>query len=286
MPDKSPYAPPLSETPNNDPLTKDPLMAMTETETTKPAGFLKRWAPVGLIIGLMALGFQQGWHQYLTLESLITHRDSLNTFVTENGVLAIGVFMLAYIVAVALSFPGASLLTIASGLFFGWFVGGLAATAAATIGAVLIFLVARTSLGETLTAKAGPFLDKLAKGFQDDAASYLLFLRLVPAFPFWLVNLAPALFNVRLSTYVWTTFIGIIPGTFAYAFVGEGLDSVIAAQAESRAACLANGGTDCASSIDLSALVTKEIIIAAALLGLVALIPVVLKKLKARRQAS
>ncbi|MGL4975055.1 MAG: TVP38/TMEM64 family protein, partial [Bosea sp. (in: a-proteobacteria)] len=120
------------------------------------------------------------------------------------------------------------------------------------------------------------------EGFREDAASYMLFLRLVPVFPFWLVNLAPALAGVPLSTFLWTTLVGIVPGTFAFAFAGAGLDSVVAAQAAARASCLAAGRTDCSAGLDLKALVTPQLLTAFALLGLVALVPVIWRKLKAR----
>jgi uncharacterized membrane protein YdjX (TVP38/TMEM64 family) len=111
--------------------------------------------------------------------------------------------------------PGAAVLTLAGRFLFGWFWGGLASMIAATIGAVLVFLIARTALGEPLAARAGPWLAKLRQGFQEGAFNYLLFLRLVPIFPFWLVNLAPALLGVSFWTYTLATIIGIIPGSFA-----------------------------------------------------------------------
>ena len=110
----------------------------------------------------------------------------------------------------------------------------------------MIFLIARSALGEWLTRRAGPFAAKLAEGFRADAFSYLLFLRLVP-FPFWLVNLAPALFGVRLSTFIAASAIGIIPATVTFAVFGAGLDSIIAAQEPQYNACLAAGRGDCKS---------------------------------------
>ncbi len=100
----------------------------------------------------------------------------------------------------------------------------------------------------------------------------------MPAFPFWLVNLAPALLGVPLRVFVPATLIGIVPGTFAFAFAGAGLDSVIAAQKAAKLACIAAGGTDCYLRIDLHALVTPKLLVALAALGVVALIPVVLRR--------
>jgi uncharacterized membrane protein YdjX (TVP38/TMEM64 family) len=187
---------------------------------------------------------------------------------------------------VAFSLPGALLLTIAGGFLFGGLVGGSVTVFSATAGAALIFLAARSSLGVMLRNRAGPSLAKFREGFERDAASYLLFLRLVPLFPFWLVNLAPALLSVPFKTFVWTTFVGIMPGTFAYSFAGAGLDSVAAAQKQAFDACVASGAKDCKAHIYLNQLVTKEMIIAFAALGFVALIPVLLRRWRARSHAS
>jgi uncharacterized membrane protein YdjX (TVP38/TMEM64 family) len=126
----------------------------------------------------------------------------------------------------------------------------------------------------------------LAEGFRADAFSYLLFLRLVPIFPFWLVNLVPALAGVRLPVFAAATAIGILPGTFAFAFVGAGLTSVITAQGTAYRACLAAGRSDCRLDFDLKAAVTPELLIALAALGVLALIPVVVKRLRARSPAA
>ena len=109
----------------------------------------------------------------------------------------------------------------------------------ATIGATILFLVVNTSFGSTLAEKAGPFVAKLRDGFQENALSYLLFLRLVPAFPFFIVNLVPALLGVPLRTFVIGTGLGIIPGTIAYSLAGSGLGSVIEAQNATYKTCLA-----------------------------------------------
>ena len=195
--------------------------------------------------------------------------------------LALGLFILVYITAVALSFPGASVLTILAGLLFGWLAGGVAVVISATIGAVILFKIVNTSFGDVLVKKAGPMLSRINAGFAADAFNYLLFLRLVPAFPFWLVNIASALANVKLRTFALATLIGIIPGTFAFAFLGEGLDSLITAQSASHDACVvAKGAAACPFELSASSLITKELLIAFAVLGVVALIPVALKKWK------
>jgi uncharacterized membrane protein YdjX (TVP38/TMEM64 family) len=169
-------------------------------------------------------------------------------------------------------------LTVFGGFLFGWLVGGIAAAVAASIGATIVFLIARTSVGDVLLRRAGPRLKRLAEGFREDALSYLLFLRLVPVFPFWLVNLAPAFLGVPLKTFVLGTSIGVVPNTFAFAFAGAGLDSVIDAQKAAKQACIAAGRSDCYMHLDLHALVTPKLLIALGMLGALALIPVLVRR--------
>jgi uncharacterized membrane protein YdjX (TVP38/TMEM64 family) len=146
-----------------------------------------------------------------------------------------------------------------------------------------LFQVAKSSFGDVLAKKAGPVLGRISEGFAQDAFNYLLFLRLVPAFPFWLVNIAPALANVKLKTFVSATLLGVIPGTFAFASVGAGLDSIITAQQATHAECVATKtAADCPFELTISSLITTELLLAFAALGVVALIPVALKKWKAR----
>ena len=247
-------------------------------EPRQPRPLFVRFLPLILLGAASAALIASGAHHYLSVENLLASRDYLQTRIEAHRLLALAVYALVYIGAVALSLPGALLLTITGGFLFGGLVGGAATSVAATIGATLIFLAARTSLGVFLRNRAGPWLTKLSAGFERDAASYMLFLRLVPVFPFWLVNLAPALLGAPLRTFVWTTFVGILPGTFAYSFAGAGLDSVAAAQKQAFEACLATGALDCKAHIYLNQLVTKELIFAFAALGVVALIPVLLRR--------
>ncbi len=245
-------------------------------------GHLRRWGPLIAIVLLMVLAFAMGWHKHLSFETIGTNYQVLKDFIDANFIVAILIYMAIYIAMVALSLPGGLVLTVTGGLLFGWFAGAVATVIGATIGATIIFLIAKSSLGEALADKAGAWLGKLRDGFKENALNYLLFLRLVPAFPFWLVNLAPALLGVPLRTYVLGTAIGIIPGTLAFSVAGSGLGSVVEAQNEIHAACLANSPADpetaCPYKIDTSAIVTTELLVAFVLLGIVALIPVAYKK--------
>ena len=204
--------------------------------------WLKRLWPLALLLASAAIVLAMGWQSYLSLEQLAENRDALRAFIDANMVLALLAFIAIYAATVSLSLPGGAVLTLAGGLLFGWLLGGIASVIGATLGAVVVFLIARSALSEVLAARAGPWLDRFREGFKQDAFNYLLFLRLVPIFPFWLVNLAPGLLGVSFATYLLTTILGIIPGTFAYSLAGNGLDSVIAAQQSAHQSCLAKMG--------------------------------------------
>ncbi len=273
--------------PANDTPPQPSGPSQIKTADSRKSGSLTRWAPLVGILGLMALVFAMGWHKYLTLEQIGRHYDALTGYIDSNLILSLLAYAALYIVVVALSLPGALALTLAGGILFGWQIGGPAAIVAATIGATVIFLVAKTSLGETLAAKAGPAINRLRAGFQENALSYLLFLRLVPAFPFFIVNLAPAILGVKLRTYVIATFLGIIPGTMAFSFAASQLGAVIEKTNAEHAACVADKGeAACPYVIDTGTLVSKEIILAFAAIGIVALIPVIVKKLSKRHAAA
>ncbi len=185
-----------------------------------------------LWLGLAAIALffvirQTGLGGYLSLDTLKTHRETLTAWVEANRVIAALAYVGAYVVAVAFSMPGAVFLTLSGGFLFGAMFGTLLTVIGATIGATLIFLFAKTLFGANALDRFGAPAAKLAEGIRKDAASYLLVLRLVPLFPFFLVNLVPAFVGVPLVTYVITTFFGIIPGTAVFSLAGAGLGSVL-----------------------------------------------------------
>jgi uncharacterized membrane protein YdjX (TVP38/TMEM64 family) len=190
---------------------------------------------------------------YLSLDTLKTHRETLTALVAGNFVLAAAAYVLVYIVAVAFSLPGAVFLTLSGGFLFGAVAGTLLTVVGATIGATLIFLFARTLFGDNALDRFGAPAARLAHGIRRNAASYLMVLRLVPLFPFFLVNLVPAFVGVPLVTYVATTFFGIMPGTAVFSLAGAGLGSVL----------------DQGGAITPSSILTREIV--AGLVGLAAL---------------
>lgn len=242
---------------------------------------LRTWIPLVIIAALTVLAYSLGWHEQLSFKMIALNYDTLKTFIAAHYFLALSIYAGSYIVIVALSLPLGLIMTVAGGLLFGWAVAAPATIVGATIGATIIFLAAKTSIGEALAARANPWLCKLSKGFKANALSYLLFLRLVPAFPFCVVNIVPALLGVPLSTFVLGTVLGIIPGTYAFAVAGASLASVVEAQNAIYKECLAQNSGDvaaCPYTVDTNALITPEILFAFALLGIVALIPVVIDK--------
>lgn len=249
------------------------------------AGALKRWLPLALIVAAMGFVLAMGWHRLLTFETLARQREHLRGFVADHIVLALVAYIATYIGVVALSLPGAGVITIAGGLLFGVWLGTPATVVAATTGATILFLVARSSLGEALRQRAGPWLDRFREGFEKEGLSYMLFLRLVP-FPFFVINLAPAVLGVPLRTFVVGTFFGIIPGTVAFSYVGDTLDRILLDARTAHDACVAaKGPAACELKIELGMLPIRQILVALTLIGLVALIPPLLKRWRARNAA-
>jgi uncharacterized membrane protein YdjX (TVP38/TMEM64 family) len=243
------------------------------------------WRLLPLVLVLLGLGlfFATGSQRYLQLETLVDNRERLQDFVAAHRLEAVILYMLVYIGAVTLSVPGGAILTMIGGFLFGWLAGGVVAAVSATLGAIGVYFVARTSIGDALLHRAGRRVQRIAAGFQEDAFSYLLFLRFLPVVPFWLTNLASALFGVRFKTFVLATQIGLIPGSFAFAVAGSGLDGIIASQQEAREACVAKGGADCGFDLGVADLLTPQILVAFAALAILALAPVVVKRFYGQR---
>ena len=168
---------------------------------------MKKWIPLIIIIILMLMAYFSGVTQYLTFENIKENRQLILSYVDQYPLVTPSLFILLYIVMTALSFPGGAVLSIIGGFLFGVPLSTINVVLGATIGATIIFLAARTAIGDLLKRKASPFLSKMDAGFQKNTASYLLFLRLIPLVPFWLVNIIlllhfltskPALISGRL----------------------------------------------------------------------------------------
>ena len=175
--------------------------------------------PFFLLAGL-AVFFLFGGYEFLSSNQLAENYTGLKAFVDGQLATALVVFGVAYIISVALSLPVASLLTLAGGALFGWSAAAVI-ICAATIGATIVFIAARTVLNEFFVTLTSGFLAELEAGFQKNSFYYLLALRLIPAAPFWIVNIVPALLGMRLKDYVLATFIGITPGTLIYLWVAK-----------------------------------------------------------------
>jgi uncharacterized membrane protein YdjX (TVP38/TMEM64 family) len=235
---------------------------------------LKRWLPLILLVLAATAILASGLHKHLSFESIANNKASLQAFVGQNRLVALLIFMAAYIAVTALSIPGALIMTLLGGILFPFWLGSFAVVIAATIGATLLFIIAKSSLGEALRDRAGEAIARMADGLRKDAVSYLLFLRLVPVFPFAAVNLAAAIIGVPLKTYIWTTAVGILPGSLAFVFAATSLGSVLDDRKSAFDACKLSGKSDCAFSIDFSTLVSPNLLLAFAALGFIALIPV------------
>jgi len=214
---------------------------------------------VGVVVAFFALGGQD----YLSLEAIKANRDRLLAFTESHYVAALAIAFAVYVGAVAFSLPGGLVLSLTMGFVFGRWVGTVLAVLAATIGATIVFLAARYIFADAARKRLGALGEKINAGFTKNAFSYLLFLRLVPVFPFFLVNLAPAFTSIPLRTYVLGTFLGIIPGTFVFVNLGQTLGRIDS----------------------LQGLVSGETLGAFALLGLFALVPVALRYWNERKGA-
>jgi uncharacterized membrane protein YdjX (TVP38/TMEM64 family) len=204
-------------------------LAADGSAKSKPSSKLKRFMPLLVVAAALATFFALGGPEYISLDSLRDNQEVLKAFVSNNFLIAVVGFVALYAFLVGISFPGASFLSIFAGFLFGVVTGTMAVVVAATLGATGIFLVARSALGTGLAAKAGPFMQKFEKGLKKDELSYLFILRLVPLFPFFIVNIVPALFDVKIRNYFIATLFGIIPGSLVYVSVGNGIGDALAA---------------------------------------------------------
>ena len=200
--------------------------AVIDEAQKKPLS-MKRLVPIALLLGCLGIAFSLDIHHYFNIEFLKQNRDTLLGWQEQNFTLSAIVFVAVYGIATAISLPGAIWITLFSGFLFGTFSGGLLVLLGATSGATVIFLAARYAFADFFHAKLGDNIRRMEQGIKENAFSYLLVLRFIPLFPFWLVNLVPAFLGVSLRVYVISTFIGIIPGTFVYASLGSGLGKII-----------------------------------------------------------
>ena len=210
-----------------------------------PLARLKQFAPLILILAVLIAAVVSGATGYLSLDSLRTHAATLQAYAAVHPVLSIGLFILVYVVCTAASVPGASLLTLAGGFIFGPWIGGAATVVGATLG-------------------SGGALARISEGVRQNAFSAILSLRLIPAVPFWLLNVGAGIADAPLGAYALATFLGIMPATFIYSGIGHGLGRVFEA-----------GGTP-----DLSVLYQPHVLVPLVGLGLLSLAPILVRRLR------
>jgi uncharacterized membrane protein YdjX (TVP38/TMEM64 family) len=198
-----------------------------EPDGRKKGGNLKRFLPLIVLVAGFFAARQLGWDEYLSLAALRDYRETLLGWVEAYGILAGLGFIAIYAVVIAFSIPGGLVLTLAGGFLFGTVLAASYVVVGATLGATAIFLAVKTAFGELLRERAGPFLQKMEAGFRENELIYMLVLRLIPLFPFWLVNIVPGFLGVSLRNYVLGTFFGIMPGTLVFASVGSGIGQIL-----------------------------------------------------------
>ncbi len=230
---------------------------------------LRRLLPVAILLAGLAIFLLLGLDRYFSFEMLARHKATVTAWVAAHRLLAALAFLLAYAIMVAFSLPVAMVATPVGGFLFGTWAGAGLSAIGATLGAIAVFLAARYAFRDLFLARAGKKLARLEQGFRHDDFSYLLFLRLVPVFPFWLVNIVPALLGMQLRRYVLATMLGIIPASIIYSGLGAGLGAM-----------LKRG-----EHPDLGIIFEWHILLPLLGLAVLALLPVVVTRLRRQRSA-
>ncbi len=235
---------------------------MSDKAASPAPSTLLRFLPLVLVAAGLAAFFIFDLDRFFSLEALRDNREALKAWVADQPLVAIAAFMAVYAAAVAISFPGASILTVFGGFMFGLAVGVPAIVIAATIGAVIVYFAAKTAAGNFFRERAGGFIAQMEKGFRENELSYMFFLRIAPVFPFWAVNIGAGALGVSLRSYLIGTLFGIIPGSFVYASIGNA----------------AGAAFDAGETVTLSGILLKPTTLLPIIgLALLALIPILLK---------
>ncbi|MCP2670933.1 TVP38/TMEM64 family protein [Maricaulaceae bacterium EIL42A08] len=244
----------------------DEIEPVGETPAKKKS-LISRLLPLGILVGGLVAFFALGGPQYLNLETMRETLRGLDGWVQENLILALLAYMVFYALAVSISVPGALWFTIGAGFLFGPWLGTGVAVFGATVGATIIFLAARYAFADWVRAKFPDYVKKLQDGFSRDAFTYVVILRLIPALPFFGINIATALLNVPVRAYFFGTLVGVIPGAYVYATVGD---------------AIARAAADGVPSF--SSLLTPEVIGAMVAFGLLAILPWAYKRFIAKKE--
>ncbi len=231
-----------------------------------PSSGVWRVLIVVLVLGAAFAAWRAGVFNLLSLETLRDRREELTAFVAAHRTLSFAAFVAVYALATMLALPGVLWITIAGGFLFGLAGGAVGTSLGATLGATILFLMARYLFAEALRRRAGPFLQRFEAGFQRNAVSYLLSMRLIPVVPFFIANIAPAFLGVRTPLFVAMTFVGILPGVIAYTWIGAGLGAAF----------------DAGQTPDFATF-ARQLAPAFAVLGALALAPVLIRWLRPKR---
>lgn len=239
-------------------MIRDQTVMTDELPSRVPAGGTNTGKIAIALAIACAIGafFYFDFGRFLSLEALKSNRDHLLAFTETNYAAAAAIFVMAYVVVTGLSLPGAVILTLAGGFLFGSVIGTFLVNLGATTGATLAFLAARYMLRDWVEHKFGKWLNPIQEGFAKSDFSYLMTLRLIPLFPFFVVNLVSGLTRMKVGTYVAATALGIIPGSFVYAYAGRQLGTINS----------------------LKEIASPNVIAAFILLGVLALAPAIYKK--------
>ncbi len=225
-------------------------------------GFYKKLIFAALLIGAIVLLRFSGVGDYFTLEKFKEHREWFIQMVQGRYVLSSFLYILFYTIGMAFSFPSASLFTLAGGFLFGFIPGAIYSCIGATLGAAIAFSLVRNFVGNRFQKKYAKQLETFNKSLEEDGISFLLFVRLIAVIPFFLINICAGFSNVSLWTFVWTTAVGIIPGSLVYSFAGQQLHTI-----------------DSVRDI-----FSPKVIAAFLLLASLALLPLIIKKIKKAKQ--
>lgn len=247
-----------------DPRPAAPPAAPAAPPAASGRSRLVRWWPLAALILGLGLFLALRLDRYVSFAALKEHRTLLLDLIDRHLVAMSAGFLAFYVVSVAFSLPIATVLTISAGFLFSQALGMVLVVIGATAGATLVFLAARTAFGDGLRRRAGPWLARMEAGFRENAFFYLIVLRLVPLFPFVVVNLVPAALGMSVRDYVLATLIGIVPGSFVFTSVGAGLGSVF----------------DAGGDFSAKGILTPQVVVALLGLACLALVPVVYKKFK------
>ena len=242
-----------------------------------------RWVPLVLLLTVSIAVIASGASRFVGLDQLLASRAWLATAVSENPPRAMAAAWFVYVACVIVSIPASVILTMMFGFLFGMTAGACLSVAAAATGAIIVFSIGRWAAADLLARRAGPRLSGLADGFRRDAFGYIVVLRLLPIFPFWLTNLAPAAFGVRLRAFALATLIGLTPGAFIYAATGAAMEDIVAAHLAAEAACLGAGGA-CDDALSFAAFVTPKAVAGLVGLAAFALASIALRHWLIRRQ--